>query len=263
MKSKKVLDYPSRHESFEHWFQTPLGRSMLADQRRFLDHKLAPLTGARQLHVSVSHRIPLINGTDFSHKIMTTPKWFPSIPDGVVVCDANELPFPGDSMDLVVLHHTADFSLYPHQALREAGRVLRGEGTIALIGFNPVSIWGLRRFMSRHHAGPWGGRFLMRRRMDDWLHLLGFHVDVSVTRFFRLPLQRSGRKSSGRLGERLTGNGLLPVGAYYCILAKKRVNARIPRRHAWRQNNVIGIPGTGTVGASRGCPPQNLNHPDD
>ncbi|MBQ0746784.1 MAG: methyltransferase domain-containing protein [Marinobacter sp.] len=263
MKKSKIVDYPSRHESFEDWFQTPLGRSMLADQRRFLDQKLARLTGARQLQVSVSHRIPLANGTDFSQKVMTTPKWFTSIPDGVVVCDADELPFPGDSMDLVVLHHTADFSPYPHQALREAARVLRGEGMIAVVGFNPVSVWGLRRLISRHHAGPWGGRFLMRGRMEDWLHLLGFQVDVSVTRFFRLPLQRSGRKASGRFGERLTVSGLLPVGAYYCILAKKRVSACIPRRAAWRQNNVMGIPGTGTVSASRGCPPQSLNHPED
>ena len=263
MKKVKRVDYASRHASFEDWFQTPLGRAILADQRHFLHHKLGSLTGARQLQVSVSHRIPLTNGTDFSQKVMTTPKWFPSIPDGVVVCDADELPFPGDSMDLAVLHHTADFSPLPHEALREAARVLRGEGTIVLVGFNPLSSWGLRRVVSRHHAGPWGGRFLLRRRMEDWLRLLGFQVEVSVTRFFRLPLQRSGRRASGKFGERLTGNGLLPVGAYYCILAKKRVSARVPRRPAWRQKNVLGVRGAGTVSASRGCPPQKLNQPED
>jgi SAM-dependent methyltransferase len=263
VKKNTIIDYPSRHESFEGWFQTPLGRALLSDQRSFLDRKLAGLTGARQLQVSVSHRIPLTNGTDFSQKVMTTPKWFTSIPDGVVVCDADELPFPGDSMDLVVLHHTADFSPYPHQALREAVRVLRGEGTIALIGFNPVSAWGVRKLISRHKGGPWGGRFLLRRRMEDWLHLLGFQVEVSVTRFFRLPLQHSGRKASGRFGERFMGNGFLPVGAYYCILAKKRVSARIPARPIWRHNNVMGISRTGTVSASRGCPPHSLNHPED
>lgn len=263
MRKNQVIDYQARNESFENWFQTPLGHAMLADQRHFLDRKLVGLTGARQLHISVSHRIPLAHGTDFSQKIMTTPRWFTSIPDGVVVCDADELPFPGDSMDLVVLHHTADFSPYPHEALREATRVLRGEGTIALIGFNPVSVWGLRRLMSRHHTGPWGGRFLLRRRMEDWLNLLGFQVSVSATRFFRLPFQRSGRKTSGRFGERLTGNGFLPVGGYYCILAKKRVIARIPRRAAWRQSNVIGMPGNAAVSASRGCSPQKLSHYED
>ncbi|MGO1503126.1 MAG: class I SAM-dependent methyltransferase, partial [Marinobacter sp.] len=183
MKQSQIVDYPSRNESFENWFQTPLGRTLLADQRSFLDRRLASLTGARQLQVSVSHRLPLTNGTDFAQKIMTTPRCFADIPDGVVVCDADELPFPGDSMDLVVLHHTADFSDYPHQVLREASRVLRGDGTIALIGFNPVSSWGIRRLISRHRAGPWGGRFLLRRRMEDWLSLLDFQIEDSGTRF--------------------------------------------------------------------------------
>ncbi len=180
-----------------------------------------------------------------------------------MVCDADELPFPGDSMDLVVLHHTADFSPYPHQVLREAARVLRGDGSIVLIGFNPVSVWGIRRLVSRHHAGPWGGRFLSRGRMEDWLHLLDFQVETSLTRFYHLPFQRSGRKVSGGFVQRLSGYGVLPVGAYYCILAKKQVCARIPRRNVWRQSKVMGLSGTGTVGAARGHPSQSLAPSDE
>lgn len=247
-----AINYPARHESFERWFGTPLGRALLADQRQMLDQELNRLTGARQLQVGVSHRLPLATGTDFVQRIMTTPRWYPQIPDQVAVCEAHELPFSGDSMDLVILHHSADFSRYPHEVIRESARVLRGEGTLALIGFNPLSFWGVRRLVSRHREGPWGGRFLMRGRMEDWLHLLGFNVEASVTRFFRLPLQRSGRQAAGRLDHRLGGNRILPVGAYYCILAKKRVYAQISRRPAWRQAKVITLSGTRTVGASRG-----------
>lgn len=253
MSKSGSIDYPERHETFERWFGTPLGRALLADQRKMLDHELSHLTGARQLQVGVSHRLPLATGTDFAQRIMTTPRWYPHIPDGVAVCDAHELPFPGDSMDLVVLHHSADFSRYPHEVLRDAARVLRGEGTIALIGFNPLSLWGLRKLASRHREGPWGGRFLLRGRMEDWLNLLGFNVEASVTRFFRLPLQRSGRKTRSRLDAKLGGNRILPVGAYYCILAKKRVYAGLPRKPAWRQAKVISLSGTRTIGASRGC----------
>lgn len=253
MSEHETVDYSARHESFERWFQTPLGRALLADQRRFVDAELQRLTGARQLQVGISHRVPLATGTDFSQKILTAPRWSTDIPEGVAICDADELAFPGDSMDLVVLHHTADFSPYPHQVIREAARVLRGEGTMALFGFNPLSLWGARKLISRSNEGPWGGRFLLRGRMEDWLHLLGFEVEASVTRFLRPPLQRSGRKPMGRIANRLSENRLLPVGAYYCILAKKRVHARLPRRPAWRQSQVITLPGTGTVGASRSC----------
>ncbi|WP_336366573.1 class I SAM-dependent methyltransferase [Marinobacter sp. C2H3] len=246
-----TLDYRERHDSFERWFQTPLGRALLADQRRFCDLELGEMAGARQLQVGVSHRLPLATGTDFAQRIITTPRWFSHMPDGVVVCDSDELPLPSDAMDLVILHHSADFSVSPHQVLREAARVLRGEGTILLLGFNPVSLWGARRLISRAHEGPWGGRFLSRGRMEDWLRLLGFAVEGSVTRFLRLPLQRSGRRPDRRLDVRLSDSRLMPLGAYYGILAKKRVYGRLPRRPVWRPSKVIALPGTGSVGLSR------------
>lgn len=253
MSKSSAIDYPARLASFERWFQTPLGRSLLADQRRLLEQVLGDRTGARQLQVGVSHRLPLASCTDYSQKIITTPEWFPHMPDGVVVCDADELPFPGDSMDLVLLHHTADFSLYPHQVLREAARVLRGEGMVALIGFNPMSLWGVRRLVSRHREGPWGGRFLLRGRMEDWLYLLGFCVEETVTGYYRLPVQRGVAASLQAGSDGGDINRFLPMGAYYCILARKRVTARLPRRPAWHQSKVISLSGRGAVGASRGC----------
>jgi SAM-dependent methyltransferase len=254
------IDYTARQKSFEDWFQTPLGRSLLADQRAQVDRLAEPLTGARQLHVALSHRLPLATGTDFSQRVLTTPHWQADIPHGVTVCDADELPFPSDSMDLVILHHTADFSPYPHQALREASRVLRGEGSILLIGFNPLGLWGLRRLVSRHRSGPWGGRFLLRPRMEDWLRLLDFSVETAQTSYFRAPFQSAALRERRGFVERLSGNRLIPVGAYYCILAKKRVYSRTPRKPAWRSRKVIPLPARGAVGASRGY--SERNYPD-
>ena len=247
-----AVDYTDRHNSFEDWFQTPLGRSLLADQRSQVDQLVGSLTGARQLHVALSHRLPLATGTDFAQKILTTPGWHDRMPEGVAVCDADELPFPGESMDLVILHHTADFSPHPHQALREASRVLRGEGSILLIGFNPLGLWGLRRWMSRHRQGPWGGRFMLKSRMEDWLRLLDFQVETTESSFFKLPFQRSALKDGRGIVERVCANRFLPIGAYYCILAKKRVYSRLPRKPVWRSQKVIPLPARGTIGASRG-----------
>lgn len=251
MKGSQPIDYSARHESFERWIQTPLGRSLLASQRRVLDHQLSDLTGARQLQVGLSHRLPLASGTDFSQKIITVPTWHPLMPDGVAVCDADELPFPGDSMDLVILHHAADFSPDPHQVLRESARVLRGEGRMALIGFNPLSLWGMRKLASRHQQGPWGGRFLMRSRMEDWLRLLGFQLENAATYFCSVPVQRKGNYIHRHNSDLDYQGHFLPVGAYYCILARKRVYSRIQRRVPWHKSKVINLPGA--VGTSGGC----------
>lgn len=252
MAGNGVIDYSVRHESFERWIQTPLGRALLASQRAVLDRELYGLTGARQLQVGLSHRLPLASGTDFAQKIITCPAWHAHMPESVAVCDSDELPFPGDSMDLVILHHAADFSPDPHQVLRESSRVLRGEGRIALIGFNPFSLWGARKLIFRHRHGPWGGRFLMRSRMEDWLRLLGFELENSGTYFSTLPVQKPVGSSQRR--ERLSVRGtahLLPTGAYYCILARKRECARIRTSAPWRKSKVISL--SGTVGVSSGC----------
>ena len=249
LKREEAIDYQARHDSFEHWFQTPLGRALLADQRQYLDHKLASRTGARQLQVGISYRLPLATGTDFLQRIITVPQWHPDIPGGVAVCDADELPFPGDSMDQVILPHTADFSRFPHQVLRESARVLRAEGCIAITGFNPFSMWGLRRLFSgrfgRQADGPWGGHFMPAGRMEDWLRLLGFQIEHSVTRFYGLPWQRCASIPAQR-----QPSGFMPGGAYYCILARKRELARMPGRRVWSKGKVIGPAASRPVGVA-------------
>ncbi|WP_091936636.1 class I SAM-dependent methyltransferase [Propionivibrio dicarboxylicus] len=95
-----------------------------------------------------------------------------------VLCDMHELPFSANSIDLVVLPHVLEFHDDPHQILREVERILIPDGQLIVTGFNPLSLWGLRRKL------PGGkedflaqGNFISVLRMRDWLHLLSFEVD--------------------------------------------------------------------------------------
>jgi SAM-dependent methyltransferase len=251
MRQTTDLNYSKRHANFEQWFQTPLGRALLKDQRNCADDRVSGLTGARQLQIGVSHRLPLATTSDFSQRITTTASWCQELPAGVVVCDADELPFPGDSMDLVILHHSADFSAQPHQVLREASRVLRGGGHMLILGFNPASLWGLRKLVSRHGSGPWGGRFLMRSRLEDWLGLLNFEIESMDSQFFCPPIQ-SPALIDAVSDRELPGSRFLPGGAYYCILATKRVFAPIGKLPVWRRRNVVPLRTAGPVALGRG-----------
>ncbi len=247
------VSYTERYQSFEQWFQTPLGRALISDQRRCVDQVLADvLPGARLLQVGISHRLPLAAGCDFTTKFISTPQWCQDLPDNVVICDGDELPFYDGAMDLVILHHSADFSAYPHQVVREAARTLRGGGQLVVIGFNPSSVWGLCKLFSRSRSGPWGGRFLFRSRMEDWLNLLDFEVEKSFSYFMRLPVQNQNLLEKFGSLERYGGHRFLPIGAYYCILATKRIGALIKARPVWRPDNVVALPGAGAIGASRG-----------
>ena len=91
-----------------------------------------------------------------------------------------ELPFHSASIDLVVLPHVLEFAEHPHQVLREVERVLVPEGSVVITGFNPYSLWGLRRRLTRRGDFPWSGQYLSVPRLKDWLKLLGMETQAGA-----------------------------------------------------------------------------------
>ncbi len=91
------------------------------------------------------------------------------------------LPFRSDSIDAILLPHTLELVEDPYAVLREAERVLTGEGCLMICGFNPFSGWGARRvfgqYFGRPAFPPHTQRMLSERRLRDWVALLGFDVD--------------------------------------------------------------------------------------
>ena len=62
----------------------------------------------------------------------------------------SQLPIANGAVDAVVLPHTLEFETDPYAVVREADRVLAGEGQLIVLGFRPFSLWGFRsRAISR------------------------------------------------------------------------------------------------------------------
>ena len=97
-------------------------------------------------------------------------------PPAQVIADPHWLPFPENAIDLIVMPHALEFTDDPHLMLREAYRVIRPEGQIVISGFNPFSLFGMRRYFGRGATPPWNGNFIALYRLKDWLSLLGFDV---------------------------------------------------------------------------------------
>lgn len=151
-----------------------------------------------------------------------------------LACDFDALPFPANSIDLVVMPHTLDFCRDPHLSLREVERVLVPEGRVVIVGFNPLSAWGARQRVNalmqwidnqRPAFVPGCPAMIGYHRLRDWLRLLSFEtvgVDFGV---WGLPLQ--SERALNRLAwmER-AGDRWWPVlGAAYLVSAVKRVRA--------------------------------------
>lgn len=217
------------HQSaLEAWFATPQGAYILEWELARLDQVVADIFG----YYAVQIGLP---GIDFLRANRMSSRLTASLGAGAqVVADAHELPFQSESLDLVVLPHLLEFSDEPHQILREVERVLRPEGQVIVLCFNPVSLWGVKKLFSRNRAMPWSGEFVSVLRMKDWLKLLNFEMRGGRFGRYRPPFE--SEKWLGRLGFlEHAGDRWWPVaGAVYLMQAKKRVAGMRIITPSWR-----------------------------
>lgn len=149
-----------------------------------------------------------------------------------VIARASQLPIASDSMDVVLLAHALEFESDPYALLREADRVLAGEGKLLVLGFAPWSLWGLRARASRRGFPPGLRRVLPERRLRDWMRLLGYDVLESRHYLYGLPW---GEMASTDHQLRRGWSSLWPAGAYL-LKARKRLHSLTPLRPRLRES---------------------------
>lgn len=152
-----------------------------------------------------------------------------------------QLPFDARSVDIMLLPHTLDFAHDPHQVLREVNRVLTPEGHVVILGFNPISLWGLWRLLRRRRGGvPWNGGFLQLARVKDWLKLLDFEFTRGKMLYYRPPLASESAMDRLQFLDK-AGDRWWPMGgAVYLLVAKKRVLGMTPLRPEWSAPKAFG-----------------------
>ena len=216
------------------WLQSPPGRYLLAWEQAQLDSTVTDLFGFHALQLG----LPELEGLRFNRM---PHRWVAEdglregdrMPPGLGLhCDFDALPFDSQSLDLVLLPHTLELARDAHDTLREVERVLRPEGRVVIVGFNPASLWGLRQRagQARQRLGlsgqlylPSAGEFIGYRRVRDWLRLLGFEVERGRFGCWRLPL-RSDAGLARMAWLEAAGARVWPVlGAVYLVEAVKRV----------------------------------------
>ena len=117
--------------------------------------------------------------------------------------DLANLPFATASLDGVVLHHGLELVKDPRAAIKEVERVLAPGGKLLICGFNPFSLYGLRRLYARVFSDPMSAHALVNpMRLFDWLALLDLRLDCRPKYFdYNLPIsQNPMRWVKSRLG---------------------------------------------------------------
>ena len=156
-----------------------------------------------------------------------------------VLCDLRQIPFAANSVDLVVMPHILEFHDDPHQILREAERVLIPEGQLIILGFNPLSLWGLRRRLPNCADNfPWNGNYISVQRLKDWLQLLGFDVDRGNFGCYAPPCEQAQGFERLQFMEMAGDRWWGFAGGVYLIRAVKRVHGMRLILPAWKQAQV-------------------------
>lgn len=177
-------------------------------------------------------------------------------------CEFDALPFPSQSMDLVVLPHTLESARDAHLALREVERVLVPEGRVLITGFNPTSLWGLRHLRDRRRhkpnpdVPPPTGETIGVRRLRDWLRLLSFEVEGARFGCFRPPVDQARWLERWAWADRVGGRWCPVAGGVYALLAVKRVRGMRLVGLARRQARYANAPRAVAVHRQHREPPR-------
>lgn len=216
---------------------------MRAAEKKVLDGVLPDLFGYYLLQLGECSTPDLVGASRIRNRVrLVGSAAAQPVADPVVRASPQALPIATDSIDVAVLSHVLELEESPHDALRELERVLVPEGHVVVVGFNPISLFGVWRLLARRASGPAGVRLVGVAELKDRLALLGFDVVSVRTSFFSPPFGNPGLLERMRWLERVGARWWSYAGAVYVVVARKRVATLTPIKPRWRPaRNLVGL----------------------
>lgn len=234
-------------QQWDHWLTQPLGMRLLEAERQFLPAVLADCYGQQGLLIGVPKQHELLKFSAIPQRVLLSPLINKNKNIKYIEGEFYELPIATASVDLVLLPHSLEFIDNPHKLLTEACRIVKPEGHIVILGFNPYSLWGLKKSLQQQPTMPWSGNFLSPGILKNWLKLADFELIKHNTLLFRPPLQHHDTLFDKlALLEWLGSKMWSPFGGVYMLMAKAKVIPLTPIKLHWKQQLSgvqVSIPG--------------------
>ena len=240
LNSTSTGDYAAASRAIEDWLETPLGQCLVNSEKAELEERVGQFFGFQLLQIGDWGALQSVRDKALTRNAVLVSA--SAAPGVQIVSAASQLAIASDTVDGVILPHTLEFDAEPHWVLREAERILSGEGKLAILGFNPYSFWGARRLAGTRRFLPGIKHMLSRRRICDWLTLLGFELTETRNFFYRLPVNHQRVLDSGARYENVGAHLGGVLSGVYLIMAKKHVYSAVPPRlaRAHKKNSVVG-----------------------
>ncbi len=237
----------SRRE-WQRWQVSALGEALMVQEQKILGNLLERVAGRELLQISIAGGLPLYERSPIANKTLVHFEYPVSGLGNAVVSLPEYLPICNESIDVLILHHVLEFSGNRHQILREAHRALASGGQLFVVGFNPWSLWSLRRALTYSRRVPWAGHYLSRHRLCDWLSLLGFTLQEVQFAQFGWPCSNSRNNDNDskkdtwieNMGEKYN----CFLGGFYALSARKQVIGMTPVSQKGFRKRILSFPVT-------------------
>ena len=229
-------------QQWNHWLTQFLGHRLLEAEKKFLLSALVDYFGKHVLLVGVPHQHDLLKTSVITNQILLTPLLCKDKHSKMIEGDPMELPVLSGSIDLVILPHSLEYIDNPRKLLAEACRIIKPEGHIVILGFNPLSLWGVKKMITKNQVIPWSTHFIQARTVKKWLNLADFELVKQRTFLFRPPMHHHFYHKL-KLLEWFGDKCYSPFGGVYALIAKAKVIPFTPIRMRWQQK-LSGIHAT-------------------
>ena len=240
------------------WLKTPPGEYLLAWEHEQFDQAVSDIFGYHALQLGFTE-LDALRANRMPHQWLAAASLqhaeshetalvaSSSRPKAALVTDVGALPFPANSLDLLVLPHTLELSRDPHATLREVERVLVPEGRVVISGLNPTSLWAMRQrrahFYQRFGRSdlflPEAGEFIGYWRLRDWLRLLNFEVESSRFGCYRPAFETDKWLSRFAWMDKAGGRWWPIFGAVYFLVAVKHVRGMRLLEPTWKTRKAV------------------------
>ncbi len=211
------------------WLETSVGQNLLLQEQQLVGKVLDRVFGDQIVQIGNWGAPELfLTQARTQFAALLGNELLPGV--GAIVAP-QRLPVITDSIDAVLLPHTLELGLEPHAVLREVHRVLRPDGKLIVLGFNPLSWWGLKHTLSPSGFPPGLRRQIPKRRLSDWLRLLNLNIE-SVTGCY-------ASVSAGKAGKLLRRWHWF-ASAYLLVATKETIPMTIIRPRVMHRARLVG-----------------------
>lgn len=223
----RVVNFSEAQPLLASWLNASAGCSLYRSEQQICEDPVFRLPGYRAAQLGLCADHSLIQNMPQQHKFVLSPH---AGGDTRCVCDFQSLPFPSNTIDVVLLHHVLEFAANPHQLLAETARVVAEGGHIVIVVFNPFSVFGMSKWGMALFGRPgiWQHRSLRKARLIDWLQLIGFQI---VAARLGKPANKIHMDIDSPKGLRLSLRRRFYGGSFYVLVARKNVVPVTPVRN--------------------------------